>query len=83
MPDRIFVEDNAITSLLEGYVALVVIAAVVFIVLAMSYILNRMLKDSRQLHRKQVLKGYRKAEAHIRYKLKRSKMTGVLYSKGV
>ena len=79
MPEFIF-EHDAVTSLIQGYVGLVVIAVGAFSIIAIMYVLNDVLRDSRQYQRKQVLKNYRKAEAHIRWKLERSEVTGVLYS---
>lgn len=71
------------TSLIQGFTAFIVVAVGAFAIIAIAYLVIDIVKDSKKFHRKQVLKNYRKAEAHIRYKLERSKVTGVLYSKEV
>ena len=73
-------DPNVTTPLIQGFVAFAVIALGAFAIIAIVYVVIDIWRDSKQYQRKQILKGYRKAEAHLRWKVERSEVTGVLYS---
>lgn len=75
-------EHNVVMPLLNGIVMTGLWICLAFILAVAYYIISEIIRDSRQRYRKQVLKNYRKAEAHIQWRLQRSEITGVLYSKG-
>jgi len=75
-------EHNIITPLVSGMVSAILLACVAFI-LAVGYsIISKVVKESREYHREEVLANYLRAEAHAEWKLARSEVTGILYSKG-
>ena len=76
-------EHNYIVPLIQGFVAFTLIALGAYAIIVIAYVVIDILRDSKQYQRKQILKNYRKAEAHIQHKLALSNATGVLYSKGV
>ncbi len=84
MFDYSLLRDNpeVVTPLIQGFVAFAVMAVGAFAIITIVYLVVDIWLDSKKFHRKEVLRGYRKAEAHLRWKVERSEVTGVLYSKG-